>query len=53
MGQVSSHTAPKEKHITGQITERQPRQVQIDSSISPTTGPNKRLGKVFHGGVPI
>jgi len=25
----------------GQITERQPRQVQIASSIPPTTGPNK------------
>jgi len=51
MGQVSSHTAPKEQPITGQITERRPRQVQIASSIPPTTGHNKRLGKVFHGRV--
>jgi len=51
MGQVSSHTAPKEQAITGQITERRPRQVQIASSIPPTTGHDKRLGMAFHGGV--
>jgi len=54
MGQVSSHTTSKEKLITGRITERRQVQIgaiEIGSSIPPTTGPNKRLGIAFHGGV--
>ena len=51
MGQISSCMAPNEQRIIRQTAERQPSQDKITSSISPTTGPNERLGNTFHCGV--